>query len=923
MYMLKFGLVLICLLIWAGSFTWAAGQAVHLKHPVVDWKVPTMSAADAAASTRTVMGLTEEQMLSFVPPYSYNQYCECPNCYGGVEGNSIFTWSFDRPEELVCRFCKTVVLPNPRFAETKTLTGQNMLGEAVSFPYYYNEEKKVAHFLSTHLWMHKRAWFTARLDQLARAYAATGEERYARRVVVGLDKLAQVYPHYPVMQNNIRAFKFREQKAPHAWDSGRWNFFHNEVPIQVIPAYDLVYSSPEFDKLSAERGYEVRERVEKNFFKAAAEAAMLSPYMIGNTIGYDGRSIALLGQVIAEPRYVHWAYGWMVANVNQGFFRDGMWNEGAPSYHYMTLGGLKSCFAAVEGYSDPPGYKHPETGVRFDNLDPAKQSPMWAKCLQGAEALNLPSGNSASVHDSWYYERRGPAREATVTTVLPGLGHVALGRGRGDAQLQAHLHFSSAHGHAHYDSLNLLLYAKGKEMLPDIGYTWTQMRYWTASTLSHNLVVVDRKDQDPDRRGGNLLLLYPGDPQRPEGLSIAAVEAEAPLAYQSLKDLDLYRRLLVTIPVSADDAYVVDVFRVRGGKMHDWTLQSSADEDTTATCSLPLTGKRKWLLEEGEEWVEPQTQGQRSHAYGFFRDAARGDYPGQLDLDFAYADEGSRGLKVRLYGEPGEVWLGRCPSVRRMGVGTSGDGRKAYEYWMPKVMVRRQGEGPLQSTFAAVHEPWSGKPFLGEVKRLKVTPDDGLCVAFQVKHGGATDTIISTMDSGTYPERVTETGVRLRGRLGVVREEAGRVAGAWLLEGTHLAGKNWSLQTPVAEYTGDLTAVQREADGAPLNAFTTSAALPLGDTLQHQWLLVTLPNGHQQGFQISRVERRGGETLIVLADDPGLKMDGEEVAEVFFPARKMKGKCSFRLPGLVTVLRQESGIYQTALTGTAELSLPK
>lgn len=914
----------LCSLIFVmqGALVMAAGQAVGLKHPVMDWKVNRLSAEDAAYQTRTVMALSEEQMLAFVPPYGYNEYCECPNCYGGVEGNSIFTWDVSKPDTLVCRFCKTIVLPNEKFAETQTLTGKNLLGETVSFPYYYSAEHKVNHFLSSNLWLHKRRWLTGQMDLLARAYAATGDGRYARRVALCLDKFAQVYPHYPVMQNTIRKYVFREQKAPYHWDSGRWNFFHNEVPIEVIPAYDLIYDSPEFDKLSVERGYDVRERIEKDFLKAATEAAMQYPDFVSNVIGYSPRSAAILGRVIAEPRYVHWAFGWMATNVNQGFGRDGMWNEGTPSYHHMTLGGLKACFQAVEGYSDPPGYKDPVDGVRFDALDPARQLPLWGKCLAAAEAIGHPNGYSACVHDSWCYERRSAPRDTTVSTILPGFGHASLGRGRGAAQLQAQLHFSGAYGHAHYDALNLTLWARQREMLPDLGYTWTQMRGWTVSTLAHNTVVVDRTGQAADRTGGSLLCYYPGDTARPEGPAVAAVEAEAPLAYSNIKDLDLYRRLLVTVPVSAEDAYVVDIFRLRGGKIHDWTINGNADEDTAATCSAALSGRQQWLLEEGEKWVEPRIQGDSIASYGMVRDVARGSFPGALTLDYAYS-EGDRGLRVNVFGEPGEVLLGRSPSVRRMGVGTNGDGRKAYDFWMPKLLVRRQGEGPLQSTFAAVHEPWAGKPFLTEVKRLKVTPDDGRCVALQIRHGNGTDTIVSTTDTAPWTERVTETGLKLQGRLGLVREQAGKIVGVWLFDGRSFSGGNWRLAATAAPLTGEIAATTRKLEGAAEDAFLTTAPLPAGEVLKGRWLIATLPNGQTQGYAIDHVAVQNGRTQIVLADDPGLQLKDTTVQEVYFPSRKLEGPVSFCVPGLFSFVRDAGGVYRSALTGPAEVSLPK
>ena len=62
-----------------------------------------------------------------------------------------------------------------------------------------------------------------------------------------------------------------EQKLHWTWDCGRWNFFHNEIPVEVLPAYDLVYDSPVFDELAKERGYDLRERIERE--RLAAEEA--------------------------------------------------------------------------------------------------------------------------------------------------------------------------------------------------------------------------------------------------------------------------------------------------------------------------------------------------------------------------------------------------------------------------------------------------------------------------------------------------------------------------------------------------------------------------------------------------------------------------------------------------------------------------
>jgi hypothetical protein len=355
--------------------------------------------------------------------------------------------------------------------------------------------------------------------------------------------------------------------------------------------------------------------------------------------------------------------------------------------------------------------------------------------------------------------------------------------------------------------------------------------------------------------------------------------------------------MLVLVPVSEAEAYVVDLFRVRGGQIHDWTVHGDADEDTTATCSLPLAGSRKWMLEEGEEWQEPTIEGAQFNPYGMVRDVARADAAGGFTVDFTYVADPTRGLCLHLVsGGRAEVWLGRSPSVRRMGVGSQGDMRKGYDFWMPQLLVRRRGEGPLVSVFAAVEEPYQGQPFLRQVERLELTPADEYAVALRVTHGQTVDTLISTLDEPPYPERRTPDGIAFRGQLGILRQVAGQPTEAWLFEGERLAAEGWSVETKISRYAGEIESATRRAEGAESDAFVTTADLPAGEALRGVWMIVTHGNGCTHGYEISRVEKQGGKSIIVLADDHGLRIEGQETQEVYFPRRKIAGKNTFVIP---------------------------
>ena len=54
-------------------------------------------------------------------------------------------------------------------------------------------------------------------------------------------------------------------------------------------------------------------------------------------------------------------------------------------------------------------------------------------------------------------------------------------------------------------------------------------------------------------------------------------------------------------------------------------------------------------------------------------------------------------------------------------------------------------------------------------------------------------------------------------------------------------------------------------------------------------MLVTHGDGiNARGFEIDRVEPGDGNTMIILADDPGLVIDGESTSEVYHPARSFE-----------------------------------
>ncbi|MGE0760639.1 MAG: heparinase II/III family protein, partial [Pirellulaceae bacterium] len=479
-----------------------------------------------------------------------------------------------------------------------------------------------------------------------------------------------------------------------------------------------------------------------------------------------------------------------------------------------------------------------------------------------------------------------PVREETRSTLLPGYGHASLGRGRGANQLQAQLHFSGAFGHSHADNLNLALFAKQSELFSDIGYNHGKLRHWTTSTVGHNTVVIDRRDQVERESDGDLLMFVPGL----AGVSVA--EAGGERGYP--RRASLYRRMLILVPVSDTDAYVVDVFQVRGGATHDWLLHGSADADMSAECSLEMSDPVADLLEPGEKWSEPIGESSTFIPYGLIRDVRRATSGEPFHVTFRYsggqAPMGGTGVRTHMLGAPDtQVLLGNSPRIRQ----AEREDSKVYDYLMPQLVVRRRGAAPLASTFVAVHEPFRDQGWLESVQSLPLPSDDASAVALQVRHGDAIDTILCTAGDDAGRSVRLANGRALDGRLAIVRERAGRLEQAWLIDGRRLTWGERSIQQEPPRYEGAIESSERKADGAAVDAFVTSQPLPDGDALAGQWLIVTHGNGMTHGFEIERVERKDDRYVVVLRDDHGLLIAGNRTEEYYFPRRTFLGPNRF------------------------------
>ncbi len=857
----------------------------QVQHPVFDPGLAESSRASLEKQLEPLLEMPDAELAALVPERNGFRFCDCPNCDAGTQAGQMVWVGLEAPDKVKCRFGE-MVFPNDQYPENQTITALNPRGERVTYHYYQHGEARC--YFSGRARYEAKHWLAGRALRLARLAHLSKDPAHERKAIVLLDAFAEKYPGWCVMADRA----FEEQKPldshpeePRPYWGGIWSrWFYGDIPRDLIMAYDLVYDSDQWQKRSAEKGLDVRQRLEDEVFHASVEFVRGYPERLSNMSPHIYRGLIIAGRVLGEPDYVHDAVDRFMQLLRTQFFFDGMWNEGSISYHRQTIGGLRSVIALADGYSDPQGYKWPRDGSHFKDLDLAAQFPFVTKVMQADSALIFPNGRIVPVHDAWGLSSREAALPPQ-TRLLAGMEHCCLHRGEGENQMQAHLHFSGGYGHQHADNLSMILWANGRELLSDIGYTHTAYRRWPTSTAAHNTVVVDETRQETSDERCDLLLFDTG------AGPVQMVEATAVASYP--ETTTVYRRQVVLVDVSPTQAYVVDIFRVAGGGQHDWFLHGSADYDQTAMTSLDLAPVPGTLLGPDAAFRLPKTEkdsgdaGERNIAYAFIRDLARAQTDEQWSVTFRFDEDSPIQLRTTVIGQPGTtVLLGRCPSIRR----AEEDDAKLDDFLMPVVVARRSGED-LASTFVAVHEPFSDEPFIKSVRLL--APLDGAMgtVAVGVTRDGEGDLIVCSTEEAAR-QRVAlpgAPGIECAGRTVFLRLRGGEVASAYLLDGTRLRCGDFSLVADPAPQ-GVIQGVVRENGRF---AFRVGERLPPGGALAGRTVLVTHPDGTRHGYRIKAIE---AGPLIVLEDDPGFTIRDDGKTEfLYFPPGELEGRNTYRV----------------------------
>lgn len=380
---------------------------------------------------------------------------------------------------------------------------------------------------------------------------------------------------------------------------------------------------------------------------------------------------------------------------------------------YNVLPGDGGTFARQAGYriqfSQQPGL-YPSAFSFFWKLHEITGDPTYVQVLYRENAYKLEGlPYDVFCENPKALQRRVKAAIAQVgadiqlASIDKKQWHLAILRsGEGDQARALALDYDSGGRHGHKDGMVLSLYAKGLDLMPDLGYPPVQFGGWDTpqvkwyyKTASHPTVVVDGRDNS----GAGKSTLWAS------GEQFQAVRASG----ANLINGEQFERTAALVDISDSDFYALDVFRVVGGKDHAKFMHSHFGRISTEGLALkagPAYGfdtlMRNFQTDPVSRpgWRVDWTIEDR-YAY----------LPTQADVHLKYTD-----LTSNAEASIAEGWVA---------VSQSAYSSKSQD-WIPRIMVRRRSnKAPLASTFVSLIEPYENHSNIEQVQRLALQGPDG------------------------------------------------------------------------------------------------------------------------------------------------------------------------------------------------------
>jgi len=650
--------------------------------------------------------------------------------------------------------------------------------------------------------------------------------------------------------------------------------------------------------------------------------------------------------------------------------------EGSCAYWSMAFGSTLSAFQLREMLSDPEVKKRHPRLTYFSTADALqKRMASWRGIIPAfGDAWN-------DLYPTLQIKPEPKNPDEFASFHLPDYGVSMLRWGKAEGRRQETCLVYQRHaGHCHNDALNIEYFVDGLPVFWEMGYgngtidtsiqrhpemrelvvtNWPRPVFdtgpyyqngkgkipaqhwwggeWNPFAPAHCTVMVD--DQEPTqpwkRAGAGIPVTIFSESGGKTGQRLLEVlDVEERGAFKpDLPYVNQFRRTLLTVETPAGGGYLVDIFRVAGGKMHEFYYHAISEKSAS---SLPegeampgtLANYRERTLSQKERMKEidnPASLQTTEWARGYrhinaLKRISQEPETWQLEWEYDPALYAPRTIPVkskpppvtlaihgvRQHGTEQQAWVWRARGLltghlrENLKDGTQLDGgwRSCVGFvgGLDMLILERRADKDLKSVFVHVLEGRrSGLAAeVTAVSNLKCADIPEGAVALKVQLAdGHTDYLFALAE----PAEVRTDDISFNGRYGLVRvDKTGKVVQAVMIRGSELKYKDFVLNGR-AEHEGTIQRLEGDITGDrqhPAIIMQTDQTLPEGAILAGYPVNLTAPDGWTDVFFIDsitaiargvyRIALRGHPTFIIDFLTVGNADDKDPYA--FFPKEK-------------------------------------
>jgi len=945
----------------------------------VSMLTPTEAEALKATLSKTpdvppeLLQASDEELWDYVPPASLRRAAflgptevGCP--IHGKElfrvGGGFYPWKYsgDKPWQVQCPVGGETYPSNDFGAYLKS----GMQDKSLLTGDYPDDgegwvDDKGNRFFFVGYWVFHQRWYDVLkgITGFTNAYFASGDEQYAHKAAVLFCALAEQYPKMDYGKQGTQG-----------QDGGMilpWCWENQSVVTPMSTAYDRLFPYLKTDGDQALRelvqgktGRGPREQIEQGFMQTVARTELTTDNYWSNEcdhqLAFADWALAWDNNDPADGITSRQAIDWIINDggdnsleelLYNSTYRDGFPCEGAIGYSMAIAERqleiaqrLKRC--GYDLFSEFPRLRQvagcwidmsladghtPSIGDAGSVLGSGR--PWNARMFHLAwEQYRDPRfAQALSLLKSTRYAAYTPDRtaefEAAVlehgaelnhkTRNLGGMGLAILESGGPRSPRGVALYYGSpAGGHSHHDRLNIEFFDHRQSMMPDLGYpeyatSWPQRNYFTNNTISHNTVIVDQLPQAVNWVGHPELFC--------QFANFGAVRVDSREVYAGVQR---YQRTAAFVRVGEGQGYVVDFFRIKGGKDHLYVLHGPPGEVTTE--GLELTAQEGGSYAGADVAFRTQTPKGAGYGYSWITNVERDPSPGSAFAVDWKAQESYRGvtaeddihLRYHCLTEVADVALGD---------GEPPQNKPGNPRWLRYLLAHRSGE-ELQSTFAGVIEPYSVDPVVASAERLAITgaPEDAQAAAVRITLAdGTVDYIVSSADDEAVVS--SEGGPTFSGGIGWLRVREGQVVSAALCRGAKLELGGFSLALDGPGFRGHVVRMDKDMEGK--GYVWVDCALPVGDTLKGQQMIIDNDRARNACYTIESVEADGDLWKVCLGDVCFVRgfADPKDYSAGY--VYNFAEGAGFIIPHSVHVTRQSEHTYAVQAASEVEVGLPR